>query len=78
MEEGDGQKPVVVKLNGANLGTTSVDERWEEEEPATEWRDSPMTLMYYLVTLEDGQKLTLIKNMTYERWYYQVAQNSLI
>ena len=37
-----------------------------------------MTLMYYLVTLEDGQKLTLIKNMTYERWYYQVAQNSLI
>ena len=29
-----------------------------------------MTMRHYLVTLEDGQQLTIIKNMTYERWYY--------
>ena len=70
-EDGE-QRPLAVKLNGAILWIASVDERWEEEEPETEWRDSPMTMIYYLVTLEDGQQLTLIRNMTYERWYYQV------
>ena len=74
VEEDSEQRPLAVKLNGANLGIASVDERWEEEEPETEWRDSPMTMMYYLVTLEDSQQLTLIRNMTYERWYYQAAQ----
>ena len=74
VEEDDEQRPVAVKLNGTNLRIALVDERWEEEEPETEWRDSPMIMMYYLVTLEDGQKLTIIRNMTYERWYYQIAQ----
>ena len=63
----------ILKLKGANLRIASVDERWEEEEPETEWRDSPMTMRYYLVTLEDGQQLTIIRNMNYERWYYQAG-----
>lgn len=71
--EDDDLRPVTVKLKGTTLEVASIDERWEEEEPETEWRDSPMTMMYYMVTLEDGQQLTLIRNMTYERWYYQVG-----
>ena len=74
VQEDDEQRPIAVKLKGANLRIDSVDERWEEEEPETEWRDSPMTMRHYLVTLEDGQQLTIIRNMTYERWYYQAAQ----
>ncbi len=74
VEEDDEHSPIAVKLKGANLRIASVDERWEEEEPETEWRDSPMTMKYYLVTLEDGQQLTIIKNMTYERWYWQAAE----
>ncbi len=73
VEEDDEQRPTAVKLNGANLGIASIDERWEEEEPETEWRDSPMTMRHYLVTLEDGQQLTIIKNMTHERWYWQAG-----
>ena len=72
--EDDELRPMAVKLKGANLGIVSVDERWEEEEPETEWRDGPMTMRYYLVTLEDGQQLMIIRNMTYERWYWQAAQ----
>jgi len=74
VQEDDEQRPVAVKLKGAKLGIASVDERWEEEEPETECRDSPMTMRYYLVTLEDGQQLTIIRNMNYEHWYYQAAQ----
>ena len=73
VHEDDEQRPATIKLKGKNLKIASVDERWEEEEPETEWRGSPMTMMCYLVTLEDGQQLTLIKNMTYERWHYQVG-----
>ena len=73
VEEDHEQGPMAVKLNGANLGISSVDERWVEEEPETEWRNSPMTIRCFLVTLEDGQHLTIIKNMTYQRWYYQAA-----
>ena len=76
VQEDDEQKPTAVKLKGADLRIASVDERWEEEEPETEWRDSPMTMRYYVVTLEDGQQLTIIRNMTYGRWSYQAAQIS--
>ncbi len=75
VQEDDEHSPIAVKLKGANLSIASVDERWEEEEPETEWRDSPMTMKYPLITLEDGQQLTIIRNMTYERWYWQAAEN---
>mgnify|MGYP001471174668 CR=1 FL=1 len=70
VQENDEKRPTTVKLEGTNLRIAKVNERWEEEEPETEWRASPMTLEHYLVTLEDGQQLTIIKNMTYGRWYY--------
>ena len=70
VQEDDEQKPIAVKLKGANLRIVSVDQRWEEEEPEAEWRDGPMTIRHYLVTLEDGQQITIIRNMTYKRWYY--------
>ena len=38
--------------------------------PATEWRPTPTTLMYYTVTLEDNRRLMILKNMTYHRWYW--------
>ena len=73
VQEDDEQRPMAVKLEGKNLRVASVDERWEEKEPETEWRDSPMTMRHYQVTLEDGQQVTLIRNMTYGQWYYQTV-----
>ena len=70
VEEDHEQRPLAVKLKGANLAVASIDQRWEEEEPETEWRSTPTTIRYYTVTLEDNQQLTILRNMTYDRWYW--------
>ncbi|MCZ6615216.1 MAG: hypothetical protein O6920_05500 [Chloroflexi bacterium] len=69
VQEDDEQKPTAVTLKGSSLRIASVDERWEEEEPETGWRDTT-TLKYYQVTLEDGQQVTLFRNLKLNRWYW--------
>ena len=70
VQEDDDLRPLTVKLKGTTSAVASIDERWEEEEPATEWRSTPMTRIYYTVTLEDDRQLTISRNMTYDRWYW--------
>ena len=72
VQEDDELRPMAVKLKGTTFAVASIDGRWEEEEPETEWRPTPTTLMYYTVTLEDDRQLTILKNMTYARWYWAV------
>ena len=47
----------------------SIEERWEDEE--FWWRDNPVVRVTYQVTLEDGQQLTIFKNMLTGGWYLQ-------
>ena len=58
-------RPMAVKLKGTSLTVASIDARGRKRSR----QPTPMTILYYTVTLEDGRQLTIFKNMTYERWY---------
>jgi len=45
---------------GMSQAVDSIDERCEVEEDW--WKDNPVVRMYYRVTLEDGQQLTIFRN----------------
>ena len=46
----------------------SIDERVEGE--AEWWEPEPVFKMHYQVTLEDGQQVTLFRNMKTGGWYH--------
>ena len=62
-------RPVAVALYGVIVPVESIEERWEDEE--FWWRDNPVVRVTYQVTLEDGQELTVFKNMLTGGWYRQ-------
>ena len=49
------------------MAAASIDERWEQEEPETDWRPTPMTLIFYTVALDDDRQSTVFRIMTYDR-----------
>ena len=51
------------------LRVTAIEDRWEIDEEW--WRTRPVSRMYYRVLLEDGQALTLYRDMLNGRWYRQ-------
>ena len=65
-EDGD-FRPLAVSLQGKVLAVVSIDERVEEE--AQWWEPEPLFRMHYQVTLEDGQQMTLFRNMKTGGWY---------
>ena len=67
VQEDAEQRPIGVMLLGKQLEVGSIDEWWEDEE--FWWRDNPVVRVSYRVTLEDGQGLTLFKNMLTGGWY---------
>ncbi len=58
---------VALVLDGKNLAVESIDDRSEDEEAW--WQDDPVVKMNYQVTLEDGQQLTIFRNMMHGGWY---------
>ena len=65
-EDGD-FRPLSVSREGEILEVVSIDERVEEE--AEWWEPEPLFKMHYQVTLEDGQQLTIFRNMSTGSWY---------
>ena len=63
------QKPVAVTLYGVSVQAESIEERWEDA--GDWWRDDPVVRVTYQVTLEDGQQLTVFRNMLTGGWYRQ-------
>jgi hypothetical protein len=51
------------------LRVTAIEDQWEIDEEW--WRTRPVSRMYYRVLLEDGQALTLYRDMLNGRWYRQ-------
>ena len=51
------------------LQVTAIEDQWEIDEEW--WRTRPVSRMYYRVLLEDGQALTLYRDMLNGRWYRQ-------
>ena len=67
VQEDAEQRPVAVTLYGLSVPVESIEERWEDEE--FWWRDNPVVRVTYQVTFEDGQRLTIFKNMLTGGWY---------
>ena len=67
VQEDDDFRPLAMSLEGKVLGVVSIDERVEEE--AEWWEPEPLFKMHYQVTLEDGQQVTIFRNMKTGGWY---------
>ena len=52
---------------GEELRVHSIDQQWQDD--AEPWERKPVARVYYQVTLEDGQRLTVFKNMDHGGWY---------
>lgn len=50
-----------MRLFGEEVKVVSIDERWEDEE--SWWQDDPVVRVTYQISLENGQELTIFKNM---------------
>ena len=69
VQEDAEQRPVAVTLYGVSVPIESIEERWEDA--GDWWKDNPLVRVTYQVTLEDGQRLTIFKNMLTGGWYWQ-------
>ena len=60
-------RPLFVTVLGDELRVDSINQQWQVD--AEPWEHRPFSKVYYLVTLEDGQRLTVFKNMEHGGWY---------
>ena len=56
---------------GQELQVDFIDQEWQDD--AETWEHKPVAKLYYQVTLEDGQRLLLFKNMDHGGWYTLAA-----
>ena len=66
-QEDEECRPLSISLEGNVLEVVSIDDRVEEE--AEWWEPEPLFKMHYQVTLEDGQRVTIFRNMKTGAWY---------
>ena len=69
-------RPCAIQVQGVDfVRVKSIDERWMEEKPPTEWQDESIEKLYYVVTLEDGTEHTLIRNSSFEDpiWHHSTG-----
>ena len=64
-------RPLFVTYLGNELRVEYIDQEWQDD--AETWEHKPFARLYYQVTLEDGQRLTLYKNMDHGGWYTVAA-----
>ena len=67
VQEDEDFRPLAVSVEGKVLDVVSIEERVEEE--AEWWEPEPLFKMHYQVTLEDGQQVTIFRNMKTRAWY---------
>ena len=67
VQEDEDFRPLAVSVEGKVLDVVSIEERVEEE--AEWWEPEPLFKMHYQVTLEDGQQVTIFRNMKTGAWY---------
>jgi len=67
VQDDEDMRPLVVTVDGESLAVESIDDRSEDEEAW--WQDDPVVRMNYQVTLEDGRRLTIFRNMMHGEWY---------
>ena len=62
-------RPVAAMIRGRRFRVTEVLDRWCIEDEW--WRDWPVSRMYFLEVLEDGQPLTLFQDLVTGHWFQQ-------
>ena len=62
-------RPLFVTFLGDELKVDSIDQQWQDD--AEPWERKPVSKLYYKVTLEDGQRLTVFRNMERGGWHRQ-------
>ena len=67
VQEDEDFRPLAVSVEGKVLDVVSIEERVEKE--AEWWEPEPLFKMHYQVTLEDGQRLAIFRNMKTGGWY---------
>ena len=68
--EADGQgEPIAVYLSGRRHGVEAVLETWRIDDEW--WRERPVSRLYFTLLLEDGQTVTLFRDLVSGRWAKQ-------
>ena len=68
--EADGQgQPIAVYLSGRRHGVEAVLETWRIDDEW--WRERPVSRLYFSLLLEDGQTVTLFRDLVSGRWAKQ-------
>jgi len=62
-----GHRKLSVHHQSELSGVLSIDDRVEEW--AERWEPEPVWKTHYLVTLEDGRRLVIVRNMKTGGWY---------
>lgn len=65
----DTAQPAAIQLNRRWLAVERVAESWRLDDEW--WRPRPLARRYYAVILSGGRRLTVFKDLTDGRWYYQ-------
>ena len=60
-------RPLFVTFEGQELMVETIEQQWQDD--AETWEHKPVARLYYQVTLENGQRLTMYKNMDHGGWY---------
>lgn len=62
-------RQLFVTYLGEELRVGSIDQQWQDD--AEPWEMKPVSKLHYKVTLEDGQRLPVFRNMEHRGWYRQ-------
>jgi hypothetical protein len=60
-----------ITVGKGNRKVTSIEDRWRIDDEW--WRQEPISRMYYSVVLDNGQNLTIYKDLINNHWYKQQA-----
>ena len=70
--ESDGEgRPVAVMLNDRRLAVVVVQDTWRIDDEW--WRQRPVSRLYYELALEDGQLVTVYRDLAHNSWCHQHA-----
>lgn len=64
-------RPLFVTYLGEELRVDSIDQQWQSD--AEPWEREPVTKLHYQLTLENGERMTVFKNMEQGGWYRLVG-----
>ena len=69
MEADEEGRPAAVTLSGRRLAVVAVQDTWRIDDEW--WRERPVSRLYYELALEDGQLVTVYRDLVSERWWRQ-------